>query len=83
MEYVILGNDVSCGLVQENDDDFDWTQQSGKTSSGGWNNRKIDGIKYPVTGPENAYSGDKYIYTEVSGRPANQKARFEKSSTNY
>ena len=66
----------SCWLAQDDQDDFDWTINSGKTPSGQNFNREIPGVgRYPVTGPEQAEEGSKYIYIEASGREAS-RARY-------
>jgi hypothetical protein len=52
-----------CGIQQLQDDNFDWTNNTGGTGTSN-------------TGPPQAYSGSYYMYTEVSGRRFNDEARF-------
>ncbi len=45
----------TCGMVQQTDDDFDWTRHSRLTDSSG-------------TGPDEAHSGTYFLYTEASSQ---------------
>ena len=65
-----------CALIQDDrDDNLDWERTTGTTPSGK-RFRNINGIRYPVTGPENAVDGDYYFYLEASGMNADQVARW-------
>ena len=50
-----------CGMTQMSNDDFDWTRNRGPTDT-------------PNTGPEQAYDGEWYMYSESSA-PRVQKER--------
>ena len=50
-----------CNMEQKKDDAFDWTRNTGLTDSAN-------------TGPDRAYEGSWYMYTEVSD-PSNINAR--------
>ncbi|XP_066273297.1 MAM and LDL-receptor class A domain-containing protein 1-like [Branchiostoma lanceolatum] len=53
-----------CGWTQDDTDDFDWTQQSGRTSTSN-------------TGPSDDVTGNgQYMYTEISGIRDGKKARL-------
>ena len=66
----------NCRIRQERGaDTFDWSQGQGRTPSAGVYDRRIDNLRFPVTGPQNARQGTYYIYTEASQRRAGDTAR--------
>jgi len=64
-----------CRLFQDPTGNFPWTQTSGRTPSGRISNRRVNGVLYPVTGPNSAAQGFYYIYIEASGQEQGSLAR--------
>jgi len=67
--------DPSCDMSQEPDDNLDWIRTSGKTPSGQIQDRLINNVKYPVTGPLKADDGDYYLFVEATNAFKGSKAR--------
>lgn len=68
-----MGN---CRLRQDTfQDNFQWTLQAGRTPSG-FQDRRINGNRFPVTGPQNSREGSLYIFIEASGRNMGDRARW-------
>ncbi len=70
----IASASARCRVRQDTNDQFDWLRQSGKTPSGMRFDRRLNHLKYPVTGPLQAQSGSFYLYIEASGKPPNMAA---------
>ena len=70
---------TGCRIEQTTDDNFDWRRGRAKTPSGAIHDRRINGIKYPVTGPSSAREGEYYLFTEASGRRRGDIARYADS----
>ena len=69
-------NNNRCFIRQDRNDRFDWTRGTGRTPSGAMFDRRINGVKYPVTGPERAQSGSYYLFVESSNKANDQMGRY-------